>query len=95
MGRIRCSWQELRDVCILAGCGNPRTKGDHLILTREGMARPVVIKMDSDLGDDIIHSNKRTLGLTTTQFKDLLDQVRGKKAGPGEEPPDPPAAYVS
>jgi hypothetical protein len=43
------------------------------------MARPVVIKMDRDLGDDIIQSNKRTLGLTTDQFRELLDQVRGKK----------------
>lgn len=78
MGRISCTWEELRDVCILAGWSESRVKGDHLIMTRVGMARPIVIKMDPDLGDDIIHSNKRTLGLNTSQFKDLLDQVRGK-----------------
>jgi hypothetical protein len=41
--------------------------------------RPVVIKMDRNLGDDIIHSNRRTMGLTTEEFEDLLSQVRKKK----------------
>ena len=41
--------------------------------------RPVVVKMDSDLGEDIVQSNKRTMGLTTQEFEDLLDQVRGRK----------------
>jgi len=40
------------------------------------MARPVVIKMDSDLGEDLIHSVKRTLGLTTAQFSDLIAKLR-------------------
>jgi len=48
-------------------------------MTREGMARPVVIKMDSELGEDIVQSNKRTLGLTSQQFEDLLNRVRKKK----------------
>lgn len=39
----------------------------------------MVIKMDKDLGDDIVQSNKRTMGLTTAEFNDLLDQVRGTK----------------
>jgi hypothetical protein len=48
-------------------------------MTREGMARPIVIKMASELGEDIVQSNKRTLGLSSQQFADLLDQVRKKK----------------
>lgn len=48
-------------------------------MTRPGMARPVVIKMDSDLGEDILQSNKRTLGLTTAELEKLLAEVRGKK----------------
>jgi len=48
-------------------------------MSRPGLARPVVIKMDSNLGEDIIQSNKRTMGLTTVQFEELLEEIRGKK----------------
>jgi predicted RNA binding protein YcfA (HicA-like mRNA interferase family) len=74
----RVSWQELRKVCLLLGCIDSRTKGDHLIMTRPGLARPVVIKMDSDLGEDIIRGNMLTLGLNRRQFDQLLEQIRRK-----------------
>ena len=74
----RVSWQELRKVCLLLGCIDSRTKGDHLIMTRPGLARPVVIKMDPDLGEDIIRGNMLTLGLNRSQFDQLLEQVRRK-----------------
>lgn len=73
------SWQELRDVCKLAGCVEARTKGDHLVMTRAGLARPVIIKMDKDMGEDIIRNNMRTLGLTRKEFERLLAVVRGYK----------------
>lgn len=75
----RISWKELRAICLLAGYKESRTRGDHLVMSRPGAARPVVIKMDSDLGEDIIQSNKRSMGLTTKEFEDLLAQVRNKK----------------
>jgi predicted RNA binding protein YcfA (HicA-like mRNA interferase family) len=73
------SWQELRDVCKLAGCIESRIKGDHLIMTKPGMARPVVIKMDKDLGEDLIRSNIRTLGIARAEFEALLDTVRRRR----------------
>ena len=73
------SWQELRDVCKLAGCVEARTKGDHLVMTRAGLARPVIIKMDKDMGEDIIRNNMRTLGLSRKEFERLLAVVRGHK----------------
>ena len=75
----RVTWQELRDVCRLAGCVDSRIRGDHLVMTKPGMARPVIIKMDKDLGEDIVRSNMRTLGLTRKEFEQLLDTVRGRK----------------
>ena len=77
----RVSWRELRDICLRAGYFESRTTGDHLVMSRPGSARPVVIKMDSDLGEDIIQSNKRTMGLSSADFNALLDEVRGKKKG--------------
>lgn len=73
----RVSWQELRDVCKLAGCIEARTRGDHLVMTRPGLARPVIIKMDRDLGEDVVRSNMRTLGLSGKEFEQLLAIVRG------------------
>jgi hypothetical protein len=72
----RISWQELRDVCKLVGCVEERIKGDHLIMSRSGLARPVVIKMDRDLGEDIVRSNMRTLDIDRKEFDQLLNQVR-------------------
>lgn len=46
-------------------------------MTRPGMARPVIIKMDKDLGEDLIRSNMRTLELSRKEFERLLAIVRG------------------
>jgi predicted RNA binding protein YcfA (HicA-like mRNA interferase family) len=73
------TWQELRDVCRLLGCVESRIKGDHLIMTRPGMARPVVIKMDRDLGEDIIRSNMRTLEIDRHELERQLDVVRKRR----------------
>jgi len=43
------------------------------------MARPVIIKMDKDLGEDIIRSNMHTLSLNRQEFERLLSIVRGTK----------------
>jgi hypothetical protein len=48
-------------------------------MSKPGSARPVVIKMDPNLGEDIVQSNKRTMGLSTADFEALVDQVKGKK----------------
>jgi hypothetical protein len=55
-------------------------------MTRDGMARPIVIKMASNLGDDIVQSNKRTLRLSSQQFEELLDQVQKKKKPKKQKP---------
>ena len=46
-------------------------------MTKPGLARPVIIKMDKDLGEDLIRSNMRTLGLSRKEFEQLLRIVRG------------------
>lgn len=76
---MHVSWKELRKICQLLGCTESRQKGDHLVMTRPGLARPVVIKMDDRLGEDIIRSNMRTLNVSRKRFEELLSQVRGQK----------------
>lgn len=83
----RAKWKELVAVCELAGWVEDRTKGDHFVMTKAGTARPVVIKMDKNLGEDLIQSVKRAAGLTTKEFHALLDQVRNrapKRTGPDD-----------
>lgn len=75
----RVSWEELRDICKLNGCVESRIKGDHLIMTKLGLARPIVIKMDRDLGEDIIRTNMRTLGISRQAFEQCLNTVRRKR----------------
>jgi hypothetical protein len=83
---LRVTWQDLRAVCLYVGCSDSRTKGDHLIMTRPGLARPVVIKMDRELGEDIIRSNMLTLGLTKKQFLEALAYVRRQAKKPRRKP---------
>ena len=73
---MKVTWQELRAICLLLGCVESRVKGDHLAMTRPGMARPVIIKMDKHLGEDIIRSNMQTLGVARKEFEQRLAQVR-------------------
>jgi predicted RNA binding protein YcfA (HicA-like mRNA interferase family) len=74
----RAKWKELVAVCELVGWVEDRIKGDHFVMTKAGTARPVVIKMDKNLGEDLIQSVKKSAGLTTQEFHALLDQVRNK-----------------
>ena len=78
---MNVSWQELRAVCLLLGCSESRVKGDHLSMSRPGMARPVIIKMDKSLGEDIVRSNMLTLGASRKEFEHLLNRVRGHRKG--------------
>ncbi len=78
---MHVSWKELRRICQLLGCTESRQKGDHLVMVRPGLPRPIVIKMDNKIGEDIVRSNMRTLGVNRKRLEDLLSQVRGHKKG--------------
>lgn len=43
-------------------------------------ARPVVIKMDKDLGEDLVRNNMRTVGMSRKDFEDYLRIVRRSKS---------------
>jgi len=48
-------------------------------MTRPGLARPIVIKMDRELGEDIIRSNMKTLQIDRIEFERQLDIVRKRR----------------
>ena len=73
------SWKELRAIALRCGWVESRIKGDHLVITRAGQPRPVVIKMDRSLGEDIIRTNLRTMGVSRTTYEKMLTELRGHR----------------
>ena len=57
------------------GCEFKRQKGDHLIYIRAGLKRPVVITEDKEVPVFIIHSNLRTLKITSGDYLEILKKI--------------------
>lgn len=72
------SWQELVKLCKSEKCVFDREKGDHYIMTRPGLGRPVVIPKKRDLKEDIVLSVGRTLGLKRKEIEARLDPKKTK-----------------
>ena len=73
------SWQELVKICESEGCVLDRERGDHYIMTRAGLHRPVVIPKKRDLKEDIVLSVGRTLGLNRKQIEQRLTLKKSKE----------------
>lgn len=69
-------WKELKAFCEAQGCSHDRTKGDHCVMTKKGLARPVVFPMKKDLKEDIVLGVGRTLGVNRKQIEDGLSPKR-------------------
>jgi predicted RNA binding protein YcfA (HicA-like mRNA interferase family) len=65
-------WKELVTLREAEGCQLDRERGDHYIMTKPGLARPVVIPKKKDLTEDISLSIGRTLGLSKKQLEQKL-----------------------
>jgi predicted RNA binding protein YcfA (HicA-like mRNA interferase family) len=71
-------WKKLVKLCEGEGCVLDREKGDHYIMTKPGIARPVVIPKKNDLSEDIVLSVGRTLGLNRKAIEQKLNPKRRK-----------------
>lgn len=71
-------WKELAKLCESEGCRLDREKGDHYIMVKDGLARPVVIPKKRDLGEDIVLSVGRTLGLNRKKIEAWCNKRRVK-----------------
>jgi len=54
------------------GCWFDRQEGDHRIYKRDGLKRPLVVPMDSDLPVFIIRNNLKILGINRNEYFELL-----------------------
>lgn len=57
------------------GCYLERQKGDHLIYTRSGLKRPVVITSDSEVPLFVIRNNLRTLKISPNEYLEMLEKI--------------------
>ena len=73
-------WRELVSLCERENCKHDRTKGDHIVMVRPGMARPVVIPKKRDLKEDIVLGIARTLGMTKNAMLEKLGEKPKKEA---------------
>lgn len=73
-------WKELVAVCESEGCRFDRQKGDHYIMTKPGLFRPVVIPRKNNLKEDVVLSVGRTIGLTKKQIEERITGSKSSKA---------------
>jgi predicted RNA binding protein YcfA (HicA-like mRNA interferase family) len=78
-------WKELKALCEKLGCSHERNKGDHCIMTKEGLARPAVFPMKKDLKEDIVLGVGRTLGINRKQIEEHLNQKKKSALGQASE----------
>ncbi len=67
-------WKKLKRIFEKAGFKKDREEGDHIVLTRLGTPRPVVIPKYKNIDVDIIKSNMRTAGMTRDEYFRLLKE---------------------
>lgn len=79
-------WKELVKVCEGDGCTLTRQQGDHLIMTKPGMARPIVIPKKRDLKELIVMNAAKALGLNRDE---MLERLGDKHPTPAPKSPQP------
>lgn len=52
-----------------------RTKGDHLVYTKKGIDRPIVIPMYREIPEFIILKNLKTARITRKEYLELLAKI--------------------
>lgn len=68
-------YRKLARVFAHKGFGCVRTRGDHLVYTKEGILRPVVIPKYKEIPEFIILKNLKTAGITRSEYLKLLKKV--------------------
>ena len=68
------SYKKLAKVFEAEGFRHVRTEGDHMVYTKSGVIRPVVIPMYAAIPVFIIKNNLKTAGILPERYFELLGQ---------------------
>lgn len=72
---VPTSYKVQKKIFEKVGFIHTRTKGNHLILEKEGVSRPVVIPTYKQVPIFIIKNNIRTAGISNKEYFELLKEV--------------------
>lgn len=68
------SYKQLVKVLEAEGFRCVRTEGDHMVFTKEGVNRPVVVPKYAAVPVFVIKNNLRTAGISRDRYFELLGQ---------------------
>lgn len=69
-------YKKLAKVFELEGFKFQREKGDHLIYTKPGISRPIVIPKYKEIPVFVIKNNLRAAGISREQYFKLLKKIK-------------------
>jgi len=69
-------YKKLAKVFKLEGFKFQREKGDHLIYTKPGISRPIVIPKYKEIPVFVIKNNLRAAGISREQYFKLLKKIK-------------------
>lgn len=68
-------WKTFEKFLFSVGCELVRERGDHRVYSRAGLKRPVVIPRDTQLPVFIIRNNLRILGISSSDYLKILEEL--------------------
>ena len=75
-------WKDVVRVLEAEGFKFDRQKGDYLVYTKPGIARPAVVPRKNDLDINIIQSIRKTIGISRNRYIQLLSKGQTKSERP-------------
>ena len=72
---VPTSWKVLKAVFEADNFTLERQTGSHLVYSKAGILRPVIIPKYDEVGLDIIKRNMRTAGMSRERYFELLKKV--------------------
>jgi predicted RNA binding protein YcfA (HicA-like mRNA interferase family) len=70
------SWHVQVAIFEADGFALARTKGSHMVFTREGCLRPVIIPKHDEVSGMVIQSNMRTAVMSQARYVELLKRCK-------------------
>jgi len=68
-------WKKLKKIFEKAGFVEERTTGDHVVMSKDGVLRPIIIPKYPEVGRDIILANMRSAGMDRKEYFKLLASI--------------------
>ncbi|MBL7155425.1 MAG: type II toxin-antitoxin system HicA family toxin [Candidatus Portnoybacteria bacterium] len=73
---VQLDYRKLVKIFETAGFKTIRKKGDHIILTKSGISRPIVIPMLKEIPVFVIKNNLRSAEISRQRYFELLKKFK-------------------